>query len=359
MDHILHRLGHAAGGRKAHTGGRRLIIGGHIRDLAEVDILCLQHTSQFLKGQHKIHITANGTAAGLQFLGRTGADKGNSAVRMPLFLQPCRQHHGGHGHGNIGRSAGELLLGHHRPRRAAGSSHIGLHLGHMGHKLLCLLNGAQIRSDGHLLHRLEAQYLHSRNDLSGSHIFAELPPKSRSNDGNHLVTAADGVDKLEQLSLIHNSAEGAVHQTHTAADALVLVDLRPAVLILADGVHAVGEAPFLAAEHRGPAAVVDGVEVGAHGHGPGLQVGVTRQGLVFRDSGGTALRHPLDALAKQLRQAPDGDHGPSVDHPGQILRIHPVAVQRHVGPGLGDLRLRLFLGGAGVDGGPFRLRHHL
>ena len=110
----------------------------------------------------------------------------------------------------------------------------------MGHKLLCLLNGAQIRSDGHLLHRLEAQYLHSRNDLSGSHIFAELPPKSRSNDGNHLVTAADGVDKLEQLSLIHNSAEGAVHQTHTAADALVLVDLRPAVLILADGVHAAG-----------------------------------------------------------------------------------------------------------------------
>ena len=225
-------------------------------------------------------------------------------------------------------------------------------------------------------------------------------------------------------------AEHCLNEALPAGDAPAVLQDVPGPLIgvdgphgggLSDGVHAVGEAPALAAEHRGPAAVVDGVEVGAHGHGPGLQVGVSRQGLVLRDSGGTALRHPLDALAEQLRhvpggdhgaavfdvggdvhgkglsidraglaadghddlhsrpddtggleglvighvgaqllrQAPDGDHGPAVDHPGQILRIHPVAVQRHVGPGLGDFRLRPLLGGTGVDGGPFRLRHHL
>ena len=48
------------------------------------------------------------------------------------------------------------------------------------------------------------------------------------------------MDQLEQLPLVHNGAEGAVHQAHTAVDALVIVDLGPAVLILADGVHAAG-----------------------------------------------------------------------------------------------------------------------
>ena len=48
------------------------------------------------------------------------------------------------------------------------------------------------------------------------------------------------MDQLEQLPLVHNGAEGAVHQAHAAVDALVIVDLGPAVLILADGVHAAG-----------------------------------------------------------------------------------------------------------------------
>ena len=48
------------------------------------------------------------------------------------------------------------------------------------------------------------------------------------------------MDQLEQLPLVHNGAEGAVHQAHTAVDAFVIVDLGPAVLILADGVHAAG-----------------------------------------------------------------------------------------------------------------------
>ena len=48
------------------------------------------------------------------------------------------------------------------------------------------------------------------------------------------------MDQLEQLALVHNGAEGAVHQAHAAVDALVIVDLGPAVLVLADGVHAAG-----------------------------------------------------------------------------------------------------------------------
>ena len=48
------------------------------------------------------------------------------------------------------------------------------------------------------------------------------------------------MDELEQLALIYDRAEGAVHQAHTAADAFVLVDAGPAILVAGDGVHAAG-----------------------------------------------------------------------------------------------------------------------
>ena len=46
------------------------------------------------------------------------------------------------------------------------------------------------------------------------------------------------MNQLEQLALVHDGTEGAVHQTHAAVHALVVVDVRPSVLILSDGVHA-------------------------------------------------------------------------------------------------------------------------
>ena len=50
----------------------------------------------------------------------------------------------------------------------------------------------------------------------------------------------DGLDDLKDLPLVHNGAEGAVHQTLAAVDAFFMVDVRPAILVLADGVHAAG-----------------------------------------------------------------------------------------------------------------------
>ena len=54
------------------------------------------------------------------------------------------------------------------------------------------------------------------------------------------VPALDGVDQLENLALVSNGGEGAVDQAHAAGDALVIVDLGPAELVGADGVHAAG-----------------------------------------------------------------------------------------------------------------------
>ena len=107
-------------------------------------------------------------------------------------------------------------------------------------KLLRLLDGAQVSADGHLLQRGEAQHLHGFLDLARRHLVAELTPEGRRDDGHHLLTLVDGVDQLEQLALVHNGAEGAVHQTHAAGHALVLIDDSPAPLVAGNGVHAAG-----------------------------------------------------------------------------------------------------------------------
>ena len=48
------------------------------------------------------------------------------------------------------------------------------------------------------------------------------------------------MDQLEDLALIGDSAEGAGNHTHTAGNALIVVDLGTAVLVRLDGVHAAG-----------------------------------------------------------------------------------------------------------------------
>ena len=65
-------------------------------------------------------------------------------------------------------------------------------------------------------------------------------PQKAGDDGHHLLPLIDGVDQLEELALVHDGAEGAVHQTHAAADALILIDLGAAQLVAGDGVHAAG-----------------------------------------------------------------------------------------------------------------------
>ena len=240
VDHVLHRLGHAAAGGEAHARRAGLVVGGQVGDLGEVDVLGLKHAPQLLEGDDKVHVATDAAAAGLQLLGGAGADEHDAAAGTPPLLQPRRQHHGRHGHGDIRREAGELLLGHHRPRRAAGGGHERLLFRHHPQEFLRFLHRAQVGAHGDLLQRGEAQLLHGGLDLSRRHVVAELTPEGRRDHRHHLVALTDSVDQLEQLSLVHDGAEGAVHQAHAAADALVVVDAGVAVFILPDGVHAAG-----------------------------------------------------------------------------------------------------------------------
>lgn len=127
---------------------------------------------------------------------------------------------------------------------------------------------------------------------------------------------------------------------------------------LSDSVHPIGQAPALAAENELPA-VVDGAQIRAHGHGPLLQIRIPRQGLVLRHGSGAGLGDPLDALAEQLRDISGGDHGPAVYYLGKVLRVDPVAVQRHLGPAGGQGCFGLFRVDPGGHFGPLGLCHRL
>ena len=78
------------------------------------------------------------------FLGGAGADKDHLAAGILLLHQPGGEDHGGQGHGNILCLAGEQLINHGMPCRAAGSCHVILLSGHLLQEVLCLLDGTKV-----------------------------------------------------------------------------------------------------------------------------------------------------------------------------------------------------------------------
>ena len=234
------------------------VVAGLSLQAVEVDALGFKHAHQFLKGQHEVHVAADGAAAGLQLLGGAGAHKGDLDVPAQLVLgEAGGQHHGGHGHADVLGQLREQLLGHHAPAGAAAGGHEGLILRHLTHEVLRFLNGAKVRAHSHFQRVDEAQLAHGGLQLAGGQA-RELVDKGGSHDGVVLVALADALNKLEDLALVHNGAKGAVHKAHAAGNALVVVDLRPAQFVRADGVHAAGGG-------AGALHLDDGV-IGAHIH---------------------------------------------------------------------------------------------
>ena len=240
FDDVHHGLGHPAGHREPAAVCRGLVQALVARNFGKVDGLCFKHAHHFLEGEHKIHIAANGAAAGLQLFGRARANEHHLTAGV-FFLQKARgKHHGRQGHGDIGRKIGEELFGHHAPGGAAAGGHEGLVLRHLAQKVFGLFNGAKVGAHGHLGHVVKAQQLHGRAQLFHCHLWAKLPHKGGGHGGNDALALLDGLNHLEDLPLIGNGAKRAVHKAHAARDAFVLVDGGAAVLVRADGVHAAG-----------------------------------------------------------------------------------------------------------------------
>ena len=107
------------------------------------------------------------------------------------------------------------------------------------HEILRLINGAQVGAHGDLRDVRKAQRTDGGAQLAGGQA-GELVDERGSHDGNDPVAPLDGLDELEDLALVHDGAEGAVHKAHAAGHALVVINVGTAVFIGVDGAHAAG-----------------------------------------------------------------------------------------------------------------------
>ena len=274
LDNVDHCLGHAAAHGEAAPVGRGIVDAVRVLlDGGQIHMLGRKDPRHLLKGEHEVHLAAHALAHGLQLLGRAGPDEHHLGVGMLVLDEAGGEGHGGEGHGDAVGVVGVELLGHDRPRRAAGRAHEGQLLRHLPDEVLRLLGGTEVGADGHLKDIGKAELLHGGAELAGGHLGAELAHEGGGHRGVNPLTGLDGPDDLEDLGLVGDGAEGAVYQAHAAGDALVRVDLGLAIGVSSDGVHSAGHGagPLLndnglVGAHVGAAAAVDalaGVDVGA------------------------------------------------------------------------------------------------
>ena len=99
------------------------------------------------------------------------------------------------------------------------------------------INGAQVSTDGNFCSVGKAQARRNLAQFGGGHV-GELVDKGRCHDGDDFISALDGLDQLEDLALIHDSAERAVDQAHTAGYALVVINICAAMLVRTNSTNA-------------------------------------------------------------------------------------------------------------------------
>ena len=136
--------------------------------------------------------------------------------------------------------SGKSFFRHYRPCGAAGCRHKRLVLGHIAHEVLSLFDSAEVSADSYFYYAVETELFHSGGELFGRSLRAELTYKSGSDYRDDLLARLHSVDKLEDLTLIDYRAEGTVYKAHTAGNALIVVDLRSALLVGLDSVHTAG-----------------------------------------------------------------------------------------------------------------------
>ena len=233
----LHRGGDTAGNGKAASRARAVgqILARFQR--GKIDLLRLKNAHQFFIGQHKIDVGPNFMVHGFQLFRRARPDEHDLAARMLALGEPRGVDHGRVGHGDVAGLRREQPPRHHPPRRAAGRRHKALCLRDFFQIVARFLNGADVRAHGDLHHAREAELLHRGDEFRHGDVLPELPDERRGDDGDDLVALQHGADDLIDLALIDNRAERTAHKALTARDAAVIVDLRLAVFVHADGVH--------------------------------------------------------------------------------------------------------------------------
>ena len=155
--------------------------------------------------------------------------------------------------------------------------------GHFFEKVRRLLDHAQVRADGDLIHVGKAETLERTAHPLRHALGAELPHERRRERNVHGGVALDGLNGLEDLALVRDRAERAADHALAAGGALGVVDVGAAEPVGMDAVHAAGLAARALETH-------DGVELAL------LQAAPAADALILVDVGLTVL--PRDGLPR-------------------------------------------------------------
>ena len=213
------------------------------------------------------------------------------------------EHHRREGDRDVLFKLGEELFDHVAPRRAAGRDHELVLFGHFLEKVRRLLDHAQVRADGDLIHVGKAETLECPAHPLRHALGAELPHERRRERDVHGGVALDGLNGLEDLALVRDRAERAADHALAAGGALGVVDVGAAESVGMDAVHAAGLAARALKTH-------DGVELALLQAAPAADalVGVdVRLAVLPRDGLPRADRHArmLQAALAHVRDLHD------------------------------------------------------
>ena len=279
MDGVDDGLRHAAGiGKAARVAagiGRQLLLVLGQKRL--VHALGRKDAERFLKCEHEVHVAAHALAPRLELFRVARADEHDLAVRVVALDHARGEHHGREGHGNVFLKLREEFFDHVAPRRAAGCDHELVLFGHFLQKVRRLLDHAQVCTDGDLVYVGKAQTLERLAHPLGHALGAELPHERRRERHVHGRVAFDGLNGLEDLALVRDRTERAADHALAAGGALGVVDVGAAEPVGMDAVHAAGLAARALEAH-------DGVELAL------LEAASAADALILVD-----VRLPVDA----------------------------------------------------------------
>ena len=208
----------------------------------EVEVTAVKECLKLLVGEDAVNPGLNLLKLCLCLLCGTGANKDNLCIGGMLLDVLCKHNHGRHIVGNLINKAGECGLDISYKCGTAGAGKQTL-LG----KLLCLCHCDHICTERRLNNIVEAEHLHTRDNLSKLRI-GELAGDRGSNDGINLVVALTGitlalfedVDCIYDIGLIHNRAEGTLIYTGTALDTLAVINGSRLLLVHRDCLYLAG-----------------------------------------------------------------------------------------------------------------------
>ena len=235
---LENRLGNAAGLCKALAPYGGLLIG--VVGRFDLNALGAHQCTELTVGDDVICISGNSGIRSFGLLGNAGSEEdGDAAGTCLLQVAGNRAHRGDDAGDVLLEYLGEVLALHIDECRAAGSCHLLAFVSSF-RPLKGLIGSGHIAAETYLDHICKSHLKESILDGKHGNIRAELSFCSRSDHGNDLIAGLDVADDVDQIGLGSDRAEGAGVDAVTALDALGLIDVADAELIILKGADRAG-----------------------------------------------------------------------------------------------------------------------